>query len=212
MTAIRTIKANIGSTIARMIPARNDRPKVALYVRCSTIEQDTNNQIVQLRDFCAGRNYEVVDIFSENDTAWKNGHQQELKRLMNTIKTGQKHYDIVVTWALDRLSREGISALMNILNTFNGYGVKLLSFKELPMTEIPSEFQPLFIAWMGFMAKWESDRRSARIRAGIQRKIETEGYKPGRKPGAKDRTPRKKTGYLMRYASPRTRAKYGQII
>jgi putative DNA-invertase from lambdoid prophage Rac len=173
--------------------------KVALYCRCSTESQDTDNQRLQLEAFCEERSYEIVDIYSENESAWRSGHQRELSRLLDTVRSGRKHYDIVLVWALDRVSREGIAVLMGWINAFSHYKVKVLSLKELSLTEMPSEFQPLFIAWMGFMAKWESDRRSARIKAGIERKVAKEGFRPGRRPGSKDKHKRNNGGYLLRY-------------
>jgi DNA invertase Pin-like site-specific DNA recombinase len=62
----------------------------------------------------------------------------------------------------------------------------------------------LMLGIFGTIARFESERRSARIKAGIERKREEEAAKPaserksvgGRKPGAKDAKPRRRSSYV----------------
>ena len=42
----------------------------------------------------------------------------ELARLLGDIRNGYRRFDIVLCWALDRLSRDGAAALLNLVNTF----------------------------------------------------------------------------------------------
>jgi len=172
--------------------------KVALYLRCSTENQTTDNQSLQLERYCQTKGYDIIDIFTENESAWRNGHQRELARLIDNIRSGKKKYDAVIVWALDRLTREGIGTLISLSNTFHSHGVKLISLQE-SWTEYPNEMTPMFLAMMGFFAKWESDRKSQRTRAGLARAIR-EGKTLGRPRGSKDKGKRKHTGYLLRYA------------
>ncbi len=51
-------------------------------------------------------------------------------------------------------------------------------------------------AWV---AKFESDRRSERVKAGQARALR-EGKSLGRPKGSKDKRRRRKSGYLLRYA------------
>jgi len=58
------------------------------------------------------------------------------------------------------------------------------------------------VAFAGWVAKQESARRSERVRAGMAR-AKAEGKVIGaRKPGAKDKRPRRTDGYRARYAQP----------
>jgi DNA invertase Pin-like site-specific DNA recombinase len=141
--------------------------KAAIYCRVSTDEQTTDNQMPDIERFAISRGYSISEAYTENESAWKNGHQKELARLLLELESG-KHYDAVIVWSLDRLTREGISHLMFLYNRFSHYGCKLLSVKE-SWTEMPNEFTPIFLAMIGFFAKWESDRRSERVRAGLSR-------------------------------------------
>jgi putative DNA-invertase from lambdoid prophage Rac len=174
--------------------------RIALYTRVSSEEQTTENQLMQLEKFCQDRGYEIVDVYSENASAWSTGHQKELARLLDTLRRGGKHYDMFICWSLDRLTREGIGTLLQLFNTFARYRVKLISLKELSLTENPSEFTQLFLAQIAFYAKWESDRRSERTRAGLAR-VRAQGSKSGIPIGKRgpDKKPRRKAGYYNRW-------------
>ena len=58
---------------------------------------------------------------------------------------------------------------------------------------------PMFLAMMGFFAKWDSDRKSERVKAGLARAVKL-GSRLGRPPGKKDGQPRRKSGYYNRWA------------
>lgn len=142
--------------------------KAAAYVRVSTDEQHLENQLPALEAYAKVKGYEIVETYQEQESAWRAGHQKELRRLLTSLESGHRHYDAVLVWSLDRLTREGIGMLMTLYNRFNAHGCKLISLKE-SWTEMPNEMTPIFLAMIGFFAKWESDRRSERTRAGMER-------------------------------------------
>jgi DNA invertase Pin-like site-specific DNA recombinase len=65
--------------------------------------------------------------------------------------------------------------------------------------------QDVLVAFAGWMAQQESGRRSERIRAGLARR-RSEGKSVGRQPGAADRKPRKRSGYVARWERERREA------
>ena len=67
----------------------------------------------------------------------------------------------MLVWALDRLSREGAAAILNLVNTLKAYGVKVISYQE-PWTEAPGEIGEILFAIAGWVARMESERRSER--------------------------------------------------
>ena len=67
----------------------------------------------------------------------------------------------------------------------------------------------MLFAIAGWVAKMESERRSERTKAGLERAIR-EGKKLGRPKGSKDKKKRNRTGYLLRYVSPQLREKYSK--
>ena len=167
------------------------------YIRVSTTEQTADNQLPAIETYCQSHGWELAEIYRENESAWKAGHQTELARLLSDMESGNRKYGACIVWSLDRVTREGISSLITTYNRFNRLKCRLISIKE-SFTEYPSEMTDIFLAMIGFFAKWESDRRSERTLAGLDR-ARSEGKKLGRPPGAKDKKQRSSGGYLLRY-------------
>ncbi len=167
-----------------------DGMKVALYLRVSSDQQTVDNQSPSLQAYAKERGWEITGIYSENETAWKSGHQVELAHLMHDCRNGRSHPDIVLVWALDRLSREGSAAILSLVNTFKLYGVKVISLQE-PWTEAPGELGEVLFAIAGWVARMESQRRSERTKAGLAR-LKATGKKLGRPLGSQDKKRRQK--------------------
>jgi len=62
--------------------------KVAIYARVSTGEQTTDNQVPVLEDAVTRRGWEVYKIYEEEASAWRAGHQKELKELLKDVNRG----------------------------------------------------------------------------------------------------------------------------
>ena len=167
--------------------------RAAIYLRVSTDDQCAENQLPSLEEWAVRNTLRIVEVYREEVTAWKNGHQVELKRLLSDALYGK--FDYLIIWALDRLTREGAAKLMTLINTLGQRGVKVISIQEPftqavmgPMGEIITE---MLYALYGCMAKLESQRRSERTRAGLAR-ARTQGKHLGRPPGSKDKRKRRK--------------------
>lgn len=165
--------------------------KCVLYVRVSTDQQTVDNQIPQLEEYAKLRGWDVVGVYSENESAWRAGHQAELARLKQRCRhNGAGHPDIVLTWALDRLTREGSAAILNLVNEFKLFGVRVVSLQE-SWTEAPGELAEVLFAIAGWVARMESKRRSERTKAGLDR-LRKVGKKLGRPLGSQDKKKRQK--------------------
>jgi len=129
-----------------------------------------------------------VQIYQENESAWRNGHQRELAKLLDDAR--RRKFQAVLVWALDRLSREGALAILSLVNSLSVCGVKVLSYQE-SWTEAPGELAELLYALTGWVARMESQRRSERTKAGLARVV-AQGKKLGRPKGSKDKRKRKR--------------------
>jgi putative DNA-invertase from lambdoid prophage Rac len=163
--------------------------KVAVYTRVSTDNQDTANQTAALTGFIAARNFDVVKFYQENESAWgKKGYQSALAKLIDDA--AKRKFDAVVVWSLDRLSRAGASAILQLFDRLKIYGVRIISYQE-SWTEVDGALVELLYAISGWVAKYESDRRSERTKAALDR-LKAQGKKLGRPAGSKDKKKRKK--------------------
>jgi len=169
--------------------------KVCIYTRVSTEEQTTDNQTPVLTAWAQHRGWGVVKIYEEEGSAWRAGHQKQLAQLMKDARLGM--FEVVLVWALDRLTREGAAAILNLVNKLGGYGVKVYSHEE-SWTEAPGPVAELLYALTGWVAKMESQRRSERTKAGMDR-ARAEGKHVGRPKGRKDTVRRKRGGYYNRW-------------
>lgn len=191
MAAAETGKGNPGSVVVR----------VAAYIRVSTNEQTVENQLLAIRDYCKARWFPDPEIYAENESAWRAGHQRELSQLLDDIRSGQRKYDYLIVWALDRLCRQGIGPVLQLVSTFETYGVKVISLQE-SWTATEGPMRELFIAMAAWAGKYESDRRSERTRAGLDR-ARANGQKLGRPVGKKDsKKRRKKRPVVFKYGGP----------
>jgi len=139
------------------------------------------------------RGYEVVKVYQEEESAWRNGHQKELANLIADAR--RRRFQAVLVWALDRLSREGALAILSLVNKLSSCEVKVLSYQE-SWTEAPGEVAELLYALTGWVARMESQRRSERTKAGLAR-VKAQGKCLGRPLGSKDRRKRKKRQRLV---------------
>jgi putative DNA-invertase from lambdoid prophage Rac len=162
--------------------------KVAIYARVSGDSQDADNQIMQLTSWITSRGWETTAIFKESESAWKSGHQRELSRLVENAR--KRRFGAVIVWALDRLSREGPLAILTLVNRLKQFGIKVISYQE-SWTEAPGELGEILYALAGWVARMESQRRSERTKAGLER-VKAQGKRLGRPIGAKDKRKRKK--------------------
>ena len=180
--------------------------KVVIYLRVSTGEQTTENQLPALQKWLADRGHELAEVYSENESASRSGHQRELSRLFAGLH--RRKVDICLVWALDRLTREGIAKIFELINKFKLYGVRVISYQE-SWTEQSGPTADLLYAITAWVAEFESKRRSERTLAGLARALR-EGKTLGRPKGSKDKTKHQRSGYLLRYADAETRQRYGK--
>jgi len=72
--------------------------KVVIYLRVSSNDQTTENQLPALQKWIADRGQELAQVYSENESAWRSGHQRELARLFANLHKWK--VDICLVWAL----------------------------------------------------------------------------------------------------------------
>src|SRR5260370_42115076 len=79
----------------------------------------------------------------------------------------QRKFDVLLFWALDRLSREGVLETLQHLNRLTSYGVAYRSFTEQYFDSC-GIFREAVIAILATVAKQERLRISERTKAGLE--------------------------------------------
>ena len=173
--------------------------KAAVWARVSGHGQETENQLRQLHEWAARRGLEVVRVYVVEESAWKGRQRGQLEQVLADARRGD--FQALLCWALDRLSREGPLAALMLVDRLGRLGVQVLSLQE-PWTEAPGELRELLVSIAAWVAKMESDRRSERVKAGLER-ARAAGKRLGRPPGSRDRRRRRRAGYLLRWERER---------
>jgi DNA invertase Pin-like site-specific DNA recombinase len=143
------------------------QPLVALYARVSTRDkgQDTENQLTQLREFCQRQGWTVVHEYVDRATG-KRSDREQFQLLF--ADASQRKFDLVLFWALDRFSREGVLETLNHLQRLNSYGVNWRSFTEQYLDSC-GIFKDAVLSILATIAKQERVRLSERVTAGLEK-------------------------------------------
>lgn len=140
--------------------------KAALYARVSTKEgQDTANQLFQLRDYCARQDWPITEEYIDQESA-KTGERAAFKRLFTDAS--RRKFDVVVVWALDRFTREGVLETFTYIEKLRGFKIAFESYTE-PHFRTTGPAGELMLAVAAWIAKQERLRISERTKAGLDR-------------------------------------------
>ena len=167
-----------------------------LWVRGSNQDQHLANQENQLREWASRRGLTVVRTFRlQGVSAFRGEHKSALDDAVAAAHEGE--FQVLLVWALDRLDRESPIGPFEIMRRFKLAGCDVLSLTE-PWAAMDGPFSDLMTLIVGWFANFESQRRSERIKAGLERR-KAQGLPIGRQPGAKDRKKRRRSGYIARW-------------
>lgn len=178
--------------------------EIAIYARVSkALDQNPENQLIALRDYAIRNNDklqvigEFVDEISSRDTRPK---KEEVLKL---LKLGQ--LDGVLVWSLDRWGRS-MGELVLDLEWFSQNNKAFISLKE--GIDLSTSAGRLMANILSAMANFERDRISERTKLGL-----TRAKAHGKiKPRGKDKNPRKKSGYWLRWAGKKRVSENKTII
>ncbi len=137
---------------------------VAIYARVSTDKQDTENQLVQLREYAGKEGWTIHREYVDYESGSK-ADRAEFQLMFADAR--QRKFDVLLFWALDRLSREGVLETLQHLNRLESYGISYKSFTE-QFFDSCGVFKDAILAILATLAKQERVKRSERTRAGLK--------------------------------------------
>lgn len=146
--------------------------RAAIYARVSTNDQSCENQLIELRHYCAAREWTITEYVDTGISGAKD-RRPALDKLMTDA--AQRRIDAVVVWKLDRMGRS-LRHLLNAIAELNAAGVAFVSMGESIDTDSPTG--RLLLGIMGSFAEFERERIRERINAGLAR-ARREGKRPG---------------------------------
>lgn len=157
--------------------------KVAIYARVSKDEassdgklQNPENQLIPLRQYCNAMGWEIskefIDYASGGDS-----NRPQFQAMLGEVR--QRHFDLILIWALDRFSREGMTNTLSYIRQLRDYKTGLKSLQEPWLDTSQQGVSDLLLGIFSWVAEQEKKRISDRTKAALARK-KAEGMKLGR--------------------------------
>jgi DNA invertase Pin-like site-specific DNA recombinase len=149
--------------------------KAAIYARVSTLDQQPENQLAELRRYVAARGWSAAVEYVDHGVSGAKDRRPALDRLVKDAK--RRKFDVLVTWKLDRLGRN-LKHLITFLEDLQALGVAFVSLGEGIDATTPAGKLQMHI--LGAIAEFERGRVVERVRAGLAR-AKSQGTKLGRR-------------------------------
>tara|TARA_B100000963_G_C22369741_1_gene555339 strand:- start:79 stop:546 length:468 start_codon:yes stop_codon:yes gene_type:complete len=150
--------------------------KVGVYVRVSTQQQTTENQLLELYEVCERNDWSVVEEYNETVSGTKGvNDRKELERMLKDAS--RKKFDKLVIWSVDRLGRS-MKYLVSVLSQLKDLDIDIYSYKQ--GIDTSTTMGSSFFHMVGIFAELENNMRRERQIIGIKRALK-EGVKFGRK-------------------------------
>ena len=146
-----------------------------IYARVSRGDLESENQLRELREFCARKGWEIFAEFVDEDVRG-DAPRPQLQALLRAAH--EKRFEIALFWSLDRMSRAGVKDVIDTLYALEAAGVEFVSFRE-PYVNTLGPWRDAVIGLLATLARMEKIRLSERTRSGLAR-ARAEGKRLGR--------------------------------
>lgn len=150
--------------------------RIALYLRVSTAEQNSQMQRIDLQRFAAERGFTIVREYSDVASGATKTKRPGLQKLLSDATKSHREFEAVAVYAGDRIARS-VRDFIEILDHLSQFGVEYISLREGFSTEGP--LGRAFMVLVGMMAEVERGILISRIKSGMAR-ARMEGRQIGR--------------------------------
>jgi DNA invertase Pin-like site-specific DNA recombinase len=134
----------------------------AVYVRVSTVDQHTELQETELREYCERRGWQYV-LYRDHGQSGAKDNRPALIEMLKDIR--KRRVDVIVVWALDRLARS-LKHLLTIAEECRALGVDIVCLRQNIDTTLPAG--RLTFQVLGAVAEFEREMLRERVKAGMQ--------------------------------------------
>ena len=138
--------------------------RAAVYARVSTLDQEPENQLAELRRYVRARSWPAAVEYVDRGVSGSKDRRPALDRLVTDAK--RRRFDVLICWRLDRLGRS-LKHLITLLEDLQALGVAFVSLGEGIDCTTPAGTLQLHI--LAALAQFERARIVERVQAGLQR-------------------------------------------
>ena len=137
--------------------------RAAIYARVSTLDQEPENQLQELRRYIQARGWTAIE-FVDRGVSGAKDRRPALDELLKDAR--RRKFDVLVCWRLDRLGRN-LRHLVTLLDELRALGIGFVTLGEGIDTSTPAGKLQLHI--LSAIAEFERERIRERVLAGLQR-------------------------------------------
>jgi DNA invertase Pin-like site-specific DNA recombinase len=159
-----------------MTMTNDKQQRAAIYARVSTLDQNPESQLIQLRQAAEQRGLEMTGTYTDHGVSGARARRPQLDRMLDDAHHGR--FDVLLIWSFDRLARS-VRDLLDLLDQLHRSGIELIAIKEAIDTRGPLGRAITVI--LGAIAELERSLIVERVRAGMAR-ARLEGQRLGRPP------------------------------
>ncbi len=138
--------------------------RAAIYARVSTLDQEPENQLQELRRYVHARSWAEAAEYVDHGVSGARDRRPALDRLVADAK--RRHFDVLICWRLDRLGRS-LKHLVTLLDDLQALGVAFVSLGEGIDCTTPAGRLQLHI--LAALSEFEKARIAERVQAGLAR-------------------------------------------
>jgi putative DNA-invertase from lambdoid prophage Rac len=147
--------------------------RAAIYARVSTLDQEPENQLQELRRYIEARSWTGQEYVDRGVS----GAKERRPALDDLVRDAtRRKFDVLVCWRLDRLGRN-LRHLVTLLEDLQTVGVAFVSLGEGIDCTTPAGKLQLHI--LAALAEFERERIRERVLAGLRR-ARSQGKRLGR--------------------------------
>jgi DNA invertase Pin-like site-specific DNA recombinase len=140
--------------------------RVAIYVRVSTGDQTTANQLTELRRWARLSGHKIIKVYEDKGISGAKGREKRPGLDAMLKDAVRRRFDILAVWSSDRLGRS-MKDLLDILQTIRESDRGLYIHTQALDTTTPAG-RALY-QMLGVFAEFEREMIVARVKAGIAR-------------------------------------------
>ena len=134
----------------------------AVYARVSTLDQEPENQLAELRRYVHARSWPAALEYVDHGVPGAKDRRPALDRLLRDARRGR--IEVIVIWSLDRLGRS-LRHLVMLLDEIHGLDISLVSLRDgLDLSTPAGRLQWMII---GAIGEFERARIAERVKAGL---------------------------------------------
>jgi len=138
--------------------------RAAIYARVSTRDQNTKQQLRELRAYCAARGWQLTGEFIDHGVSGKKTSRPEMDKLMQLAR--ERKIDAVIVWKIDRWGRS-IQHFVSSVQELNSLGVRFIATTQGIDTDQSNPGSKLLLHILVCFAEFEHDLIVERTLAGL---------------------------------------------